>query len=454
MQGFKKSKNETRDLTTGPITSQLFWFSLPLFAGSLIQQLYNTVDLMFVGLFIGKEAAAAVGASSLMVVCILGFFIGLSIGIGVIAARAFARKEYEELSRIIHCTAALTIIGSLFFTALGLVLAPTILQWMNTPAGIMNWATAYIRVFLLSLCSIVTYNVGAGILRALGNSMSPMIYQLIGGIANVIGNYVFICWLEWGIVGSAAATACSQTLAAALVVHHICRIKMPFGLHFTKIKIYPEIAGQIFTIGIPAAIQSIVITLSNIVVQSNINILGVYSIAAFTAYYKVENFIYLPIMAIGQACSTFISQNIGAGKITRAKNGTVMSIRFGMIITLFTVAFTLLFARYLFSMFTTDPVIIDISVGIAYVICPFYFLYVLLEVLSSAIRGAGNTLPTMFIVLLNMCVIRIAILKYIMWVSPDIYSVAVVYPVTWFCTVLTLFWYYRSERWNPRKKLA
>ena len=131
-----------------------------------------------------------------------------------------------------------------------------------------------------------------------------------------------------------------------------------------------------------------------------------------------------------------------------------MSIRFGMIITLFTVAFTLLFARYLFSMFTTDPVIIDIGVGIAYVICPFYFLYVLLEVLSSAIRGAGNTLPTMFIVLLNMCVIRIAILKYIMWVSPDIYSVAVVYPVTWFCTVLTLFWYYRSERWNPRKKLA
>lgn len=454
MRALSGNKNKTRDLTHGPIGKQLFWFSLPLFAGSLIQQLYSTVDLIFVGRILGKDAAAAVGASTFLVICILGFFIGLSVGIGVIAAREFARGEYGELHRIVHCTAGLTIIFSIVFTILGLVLAPTILEWMNTPPEIMHQGTVYIRVFLLSLFSIVSYNVGSGILRALGNSLSPMIYQLIGGIANVLGNLLFVYYWNFGITGSAMATVVSQTLAAGLVIFHLYNMDERYRLRFKQIYLDWPLSREIFRIGIPAAIQTIVITLSNIVVQTNINGLGVNSIAAYAAYFKVENVIYLPIMAIGQACSTFISQNVGVGKIMRSKRGTTVSIYFGLIVTAISISTVLYFADFAFSLFTSDPDVIAIGSGIAFVIMPFYFLYVFLEVLASSIRGSGSTLPTMFIILVNMCLIRIGVLKLIMYFSPTATSVAWVYPITWVFTVASLYWYYKSERWNPVKIIA
>lgn len=299
MPALTSTKNKTKDLTHGPIGRQLFWFSLPLFAGSLIQQLYSTVDLIFVGRVLGKDAAAAVGASTFIIIIILGFFIGLSVGIGVIAAREFARGEFENLSRVVHCTAGLTIIFSIVFTILGIIFAPTVLELMNTPPEIMHWGTVYIRLFMLSLFSIVSYNVGSGILRALGNSLSPMIYQLIGGIANVIGNFLFVYYWNFGISGSAMATVVSQTLAAGLVIYHLYNMDARYCLRFKKITLDLPLAREIFRIGIPAAIQTIVITLSNIVVQTNINGLGVNSIAAYAAYFKVENVIYLPIMALG-----------------------------------------------------------------------------------------------------------------------------------------------------------
>ena len=330
MPALTSTKNKTKDLTHGPIGRQLFWFSLPLFAGSLIQQLYSTVDLIFVGRVLGKDAAAAVGASTFIIIIILGFFIGISVGIGVIAAREFARGEFENLSRVVHCTAGLTIIFSIVFTILGIIFAPTVLELMNTPPEIMHWGTVYIRLFMLSLFSIVSYNVGSGILRALGNSLSPMIYQLIGGIANVIGNFLFVYY--WNFAR--------------------------YCLRFKKITLDLQLAREIFRIGIPAAIQTIVITLSNIVVQTNINGLGVNSIAAYAAYFKVENVIYLPIMALGQACSTFISQNVGVGKIMRSKRGTAISIYFGLAVTAVSISLVLFFADFAFGMFTDDAEVI------------------------------------------------------------------------------------------------
>ena len=448
------SGKKTKDLTHGPIAKPLFWFSLPLFAGSLIQQLYSTVDLIFVGQNLGKDAAAAVGASTFIIIIIIGFFIGLSVGIGVIAAREFARGEFDELHRVVHCTAGLTIAFSVIFTILGIWLAPTVLEWMNTPPEIMHWGTVYIRVFLLSLFSIVSYNVGSGILRALGNSLSPMIYQLIGGIANVIGNFLFVYYWNFGITGSAMATVVSQTLAAGLVIRHLCTMDERYRLRFKQICIDWPLAREIFRIGIPAAIQTTVITLSNIVVQTNINGLGVNSITAYAAYFKIENVIYLPIMAIGQACSTFVSQNVGVGKIMRSKRGTTISIYFGLAVTAVTICTVLFFADFAFGLFTSDKDVIAIGSSIAFVIMPFYFLYVFLEVLASAIRGSGSTLPTMFIILLNMCVIRICVLKLIMYFTPTPDGVAWVYPITWVFTVASLYWYYKSERWNPVKILA
>lgn len=347
--------NQTKDLTQGPIGRQVFFFALPLLGGSLIQQLYNTVDLIFVGQFLGKSASAAVGAGSLLVTCILGFFTGLGVGVGILAARAFAMGKEKELGRTVHCTAGLALIFSVLFTLIGVIFTPVFLEWLNTPENVMDQAVVYLRIYMLGLFSIVSYNLGLGILRAMGNSRSPMLYQLAGGILNVAGDAFFICGLDFGVAGAALATVCSQTLAAILVIGRLAGLKAPCGLKISQIRIYRKLTRQIMGFGIPAAIQSIVITLSNLIVQSGINGLGVDSIAAFTAYFKIENFIYLPIMAFGQAASTFTSQNIGAGQRQRVRKGACITILLGTAVTLFVSGFILFFLSVYFFCFCSGP---------------------------------------------------------------------------------------------------
>lgn len=438
---------ENMDLTKGPIGKQMFHFALPLFFGSLIQQLYNTVDLIFVGQFLGKEASAAVGASSLIVTCMLGFFTGMGIGVGVIIGKAAGERNQNKLDQTIHTAAGMTILFTVIFMAVGLLLTPVFLSWMDTPKDIIKNACIYLRMYLLSLFSIVSYNIGSGILRALGNSRAPMRYQLFGGIVNVLGNVLFICVLQWGIRGAALSTVCSQTLAASLIVIHLWRMEGETRLRFKKIHLESAICKQILAIGIPAAVQSIVITLSNLIVQTNINRLGVNSIAAFTAYFKVENFIYLPIMAFGSACSTFISQNFGASKPERMQQGTRIALIMGISTTLVTSWITLLFAKQLFGLFVTDSEVVVLGVKIGWVTFPFYFVYVFLEIFASTIRGAGKALPAMMIIIVNMCLLRTAVLILMMHMNPTVTGVAIVYPITWVCTAFCLFLYYKSKRW-------
>ena len=443
--------NQTKDLTRGPIGRQVFFFALPLLGGSLIQQLYNTVDLIFVGQFLGKSASAAVGAGSLLVTCILGFFTGLGVGVGILAARAFAMGRKGELGRTVHCTAGLVLLFSAIFTLIGVIFTPIFLRWLNTPENVMDQAVVYLRIYMCSLFSIVSYNLGSGLLRAMGNSKSPMLYQLAGGFLNVVGDAFFICVLDLGVAGAALATACSQTLAAILTIGKLRRLEAPCGLKISEIKIYRKLARQIMTFGIPAAIQSIVITLSNLIVQSGINGLGVDSIAAFTAYFKIENFIYLPIMALGQAASTFTSQNMGAGQRERVKKGTSISILLGVSVTILVSGFILFFCSYIFSVFVPDEQVVALGCRIAAIAYPFYFLYVFLEVFSSVIRGAGKTLVSMILILGNMCVLRICLLQIMLHVRPDVQGVALIYPVTWGTTALCMFFYYK---WGGWKKYA
>jgi putative MATE family efflux protein len=439
-------------LTEGPIARQLVGFAVPLFLGSLIQQLYSTVDLMFVGKLIGRDASAAVGSSGLMVTCIVGFFTGLSVGVGVVAGQAAGRRDEQALRRIIHTAAGFTALMALVFLILGQLMVVPVLKAMHTPEDIMTQAMVYIRIYLFSLPAIVTYNVGTGVIRALGNSRAPTLYQLIGGIGNVIVNTLFIALLKWGVQGAALATVCTQTLAAGLVLRHLCSLAAPYRLQFRRVRVEWDVCRKILSVGIPAAIQSIVITLSNVVVQANINLLGVESIAAFTAYFKVENFIYFPIMAFGAACSTFISQNVGAGQIDRAKRGVGLSIAMGVSVTAVLATLGLLLGRTLFGLFSSDEEVIRLGLTIIRVTFPLYFFYVFLESFGGAIRGAGKALPTMLIILVNMCGVRLGTLKLIMAKSPVVGSVAWVYPITWICTSLCLFIYYKTDRWVPGKE--
>ena len=444
--------DKTTDMTQGPIARQLILFSLPLLGSSLIQQLYNTVNLIFVGHLLGKEASAAVGASGLLVTCLVGFFTGMSIGSGVTAARCYGAKDYKNLTHTIHTAMAISLGGGFVLMILGLIASPMFLRWMNTPDDILQQATGYIRVYFLSVIPLITYNIGSGILRALGDSKSPMLYQLIGGIVNISANALCIIVLDWGVNGSAVASLCSQSIAAFLILRHLRRVDSRYRLRWRKIKLYSESAGKILKVGIPSGIQSTAITFSNIFIQYHINSLGVDVIAAFTAYFKVELFVYLPIMAFGQAATAFTGQNIGAGYVERVKKSAKAGIVVGICFTIILSSFLLIFARQAFGLFTTDVSVIDIGVSLAHITFPLQFIYVFLEVFASTIRGAGKATAPMVIVLINMCGMRIILLQIFISLWPSAQGVALTYPVTWLITALCMAVYYRFGRWVSRIK--
>lgn len=447
MKGLKREQG-LRDLTKGSIAPSLIAFALPFLGASMVQQLYSTVDVMFVASYLGTGAAAAVGSSGLLVICMVGFFTGLSVGISILTAQAFARRDTGRLRRIIHGSAALTIGLALLFTVVGIWLAPTCLVILHTPEAIMADAVWYIRLYMLSFFSLVSYNIGAGIVRALGDSRSPLWYQALGGLMNVAGNFIFIAVLHWGLTGAALTTVCSQTVAAVLMIRRLRRLPEAYRLQWRGITWEKEISQRVLQLGLPAAVQAIVITLSNLIVQGTINGLGITSIAAFTAYFKVENLIYLPIMAVGQACSIFVSQNMGKRDFSRIRQGVRVSVQVGALVTLVMSGLVLGLAPYVFSLFASEASVISLGCQIAFVAYPFYFLYVFLESFGAALRGAGNTLAVMSIVVVNMCLVRIAILHVLMTFYPQAVGVAAVYPLTWGCTALSLGLYYKWWLWQ------
>lgn len=438
-----------RDMTQGSITKQLVIFALPLLASSLIQQLYNTVDLAFVGQFLNKEASAAVGSSGLLVTCLVGFFTGMGIGASVAAARFFGARDWGGLKLTVHTAMAISLIGGVVFSVVGFLLTPMFLRWLNTPEVVMEDAIGYCQIYFLGLIPLVTYNIGAGILRALGDSRSPMIYQLYGGLFNVVGNVLVLMVLGGGINGVAAITVIAQAIAAVLTVRDLCRLDEGYRLRLKHIGFDWTLTKMILVVGIPAGIQAMAITFSNLFIQYHINSLDVVSIAAFYSYFKVELFIYLPIISIGQAVTSFTAQNIGAQAFDRVSKGTRRALLLGVGMTVVLSALILACAWPMFRIFTSDLAVIDRGITLAFITFPFYFFYVFMEVLGSVIRGAGKAIPPMVIVLANMCGIRLIILAVFMalWDSAEV--IALTFPITWFLTSLCMAAYYKFGNWLP-----
>jgi putative MATE family efflux protein len=443
---------ENTSLAQGVIWKKLLFFALPLLGASFIQQLYNTVDLIFVGNFLGKEAAAAVGASTLFVTCLVGFFSGMSVGSSVVTSLVFGKADKAELKKVIHSGIAIGFACGLLIMMIGFIFAPSFLKWINTPEEIMSLAVAYIRVYFISIISIVTYNMGAGMIRAMGNSKTPMYIQLIGGIVNVVMNALFILVFKKGVIGVALATLFSQTVAAGLVLYYLMKVDAAYRLNFKLLKINKEYFNKIVKIGVPVGLQALVITLSNVFVQYHVNGLGVDALAAFTAYFKVELIIYLPILSFGQAITTFTSQNIGAKQYERVKQGTKVCLLMGFGVTALLSILVLSFGRQAFGMINRDLQVLDLGVQIISTTVPFYFLYVILEVFGGSIRGAGKTLPPMAIILTNICVLRTVLLFVIMSHTQNITGIAMTYPVTWGSTALCMGLYYYKGKWMGDKE--
>ncbi len=445
-------KNNSHTLTKGSVGKGILLFALPLLGSSLIQQLYSTVDLIFVGQLLGTKASAAIGASGLIVTCMIGFFNGMAVGTNVFAARHYGARRFEQLKKLIQTIFWTGIIGGFLLTVIGLVLSPVFLTWMGTPESIFPLAVRYLRIYMASMISVVSYNLLSGVLRALGDSRTPMLYQFFGGIINVFADFIFLYVFHMGVEGTAFATLFSQTFAAIGVMIHLYRLKEPYALRIRFSDCSLKEFTDILKVGVPAGVQSIIITLSNIIIQSQINTLGVTSVASFTVYFRVELIIYLPIVALGQAVVSFIGQNYGAGNWERIKKGNRLCIFGGSLITFAACILLIIAMPVILNVFTKDAAVAAQTLEIVKVTFPFYFFYTILECFSSNLRGFGKAFLPMIVTVISFCGFRIIALFALMAKNPSPDKVALSYPISWGIAAAAMaMLYVRNNRNRSRK---
>ena len=445
-------KNNSHTLTKGSVGKGILLFALPLLGSSLIQQLYSTVDLIFVGQLLGTKASAAIGASGLIVTCMIGFFNGMAVGTNVFAARHYGARRFEQLKKLIQTIFWTGIIGGFFLTVIGLVLSPVFLTWMGTPESIFPLAVRYLRIYMASMISVVSYNLLSGVLRALGDSRTPMLYQFFGGIINVFADFIFLYVFHMGVEGTAFATLFSQTFAAIGVMIHLYRLKKTNALRIRFSYCSLKEFTDILKVGVPAGVQSIIITLSNIIIQSQINTLGVTSVASFTVYFRVELIIYLPIVALGQAVVSFIGQNYGAGNWERIKKGNRLCIFGGSLITFAACILLIIAMPVILNVFTKDAAVAAQTLEIVKVTFPFYFFYTVLECFSSNLRGFGKAFLPMIVTVISFCGFRIVALFALMAKNPSPDKVALSYPISWGIAAAAMaILYVRNNRNRSRK---
>lgn len=431
-----------KDLTVGNPSKVILFYALPLLGSFLVQQLYSAVDLIFVGQFIGKEASSAVGSSDLLITCIVGLFTGISVGSGVVAAQAFGAGDRKTLKKLIQTVYTFSLMGASALFIVGQLMAATFLHWLSTPDDVFPLALSYLRVYFISVFAIILYNLGSGIVRALGDSGAAFRFQIIGGIFNVITDFIFIYFFHWGVAGAAAATALSQILSAVLVLRYLMKVDEDIALKLKEFVLDGKLLKKVLSIGIPSGIQSMIITFSNLFIQSIINSFGVDVMAAFAAYFKLELFLYYPIIAYGQALVTYTAQNIGAGKKERIRKGLITTLIMAFV-TVGAVAVVCLFlGKPLFTIFNGDPDVVANGLRIIHVTFPLYVIYIIQECFGSVCKGRGYAKMPMIIIVTCMCVCRVIAINITTSINWVIESIAVVYPITWALAGICMFIYY------------
>jgi len=445
---------KTKELTSGTIWKQVVGFALPLLAASLVQLLYNFVNQVFAGQFIGTRASAAIAASALLLACLVNFFNGLGVGASVIVSRHFVQDSHEDYSKALHTSAAIAIVGGVVLMIVGIICAPLFLTWLQTPAEIFDDAVLYLRIFFVSGLPMVAYNLLAGVIRALGNSKSPMIYQIIGGFVNVAINILLVTVLRIGVAGPAIATVFAQGMCSILAFRYLLKLDDRHRLYVNRIRFDGPMFSKILKIGVPAGIQMMSITLSNLIIQAQINLLSVEEIAAFAYYFQLENFVWNPAVAIGQTVMVFVSHNLAANQVQRARKGLRVSIGIGIGVVVLIGGLMIAFAPQCFTLFTSDQTAIDAGVSILRLAFPFYFLYIFVESFSNAARGAGRSWQPMAIILSVMCGLRLVILFIFVNVIGGVMAIAAVYPVTWFMAAVLLAIYYFGSHCIEKSALS
>lgn len=443
------------DMTDGSIVRLLISFSIPLLIGNVFQQLYNTVDSIIVGNFVSRQALAAVGCTGPIINALIGLFGGLSGGAGVVISQYYGAKDDEKLHASVQTTIGMTLALCALITAMGVTLTPAMLRLMDTPADVFPEAVEYLRIYFWGVSGLLLYNIGAGILRAVGDSTRPLYFLIFSAVMNTVLDIVLVRYLSMGIAGAAAATIISQAVSAAMVMFLLSRAKAAYKVELNKIKITGSILRKICEIGIPSALQLAITAFSNIFVQSYINRFESACMAGWTAYNKIDSFVILPMMSLSIAISTFVGQNIGAGKLDRAHKAPKYGLMMGLGFTLCMLVPLIVFAPGLTRLFNGEEEVVRFGTMFMRMISPFYLAFAINQVYMGALRGAGDTRSSMYITLGSFVVFRQIYLFVVYRLSGSIYTIAMGYPVGWvLCSVLMLSYYYGFGKKRVLRQLS
>ncbi|MDO4619857.1 MAG: MATE family efflux transporter [Lachnospiraceae bacterium] len=451
--GIKKTR--TADMTSGPIMMQLIRFSLPLLLGNVFQMLYNTVDSLVVGNFVGTEALAAVGSTTMIINILVLFFNGLAVGAGVLIGQLFGAQDKDTLHTAVETTMSMTFIFSVLFTIIGVAGVPLMLKLMSTPADVMEPASLYLRIYFSGISGMLIYNMGGGILRAVGDSIRPLEFLIFTSVMNTILDLFFVLGLHKGIAGVAIATVISQFCSALLILRLLVRTDEIYYFRFSDLCLNLPLLGTIFRFGLPAAIQSTLTAFSNTFVQSYINTFGSSCMAGWSCYNKLDQFVFLPIVSMNMAATAFVSQNIGAGQVKRANKGTGVALAMISVITIAISSVLVLFAREASAIFTSDQAVIEFSVLFLSTNTMLLIFNSINHVLAGALRGRGDSFGPMIIMVSTFVVIRqiyLFVVTRFFINTPKVVGFG--YPIGWMscCIIQLLYFYFRWLR--PSKKEA
>ncbi|MCI8958932.1 MAG: MATE family efflux transporter [Lachnospiraceae bacterium] len=440
--GRKQAETGSR-ITEGVIWQQILLFFFPILFGTFFQQLYNAADAMIVGRFVGKEALSAVaGSSGMLVQLIVGFFVGLSSGAGVLVSQYYGARRPEMVGYAVHTVMMFSILAGIVMMVSGIALTPWMLTAMGTPEDVLGLSVTYMRVYFCGMVANLVYNTGASILRAVGDSRRPLYFLVAGCLVNIVLDILLVVVLDLGVTGAALATILSQLLSALLVSITLMRTKDMHRLDMYRLRLDGRMLGRMVKIGFPAGLQSVMYGLSNVIIQAGINSLGTDTVAAWASYSKIDGLFWMMVNAFGISVTTFVGQNYGAGNMERVRAGvrSCMAMTLGASLAMSVVIFN--WGIYGYQVFTTDQEVIRIGIAMMRYLSPVYVTYVSIEILSGALRGVGDSWVPMVLCLFGVCALRVGWILFAVPLNRNIYTIMFSYPLTWVITTGMFLVYY------------
>ena len=440
--------NGTRDMTQGNPYKLMVGFALPILLSQIFQQLYNTADAFIVGKYMSTASLAAVTSSGPMIFLLTSFFIGLAQGAGIVISRYFGAGDYDTVSRAIHTNIVFSLICGPLLTVIGVCLTPLMLKPMNLAADIYPLAVEYFRYYFMGSLAMVMYNVCRGIMNALGDSQRPLIYLIISSLLNIFLDWLFVGLFRWGVWAAAIATVISQLFSVVLCLISLCKKGKIYTISFNKLKLHKDMLKEIIKYGLPAGVQNSVIALANVLVQSQVNIFGLYATTEYGIYSKLEGFAFLPITSFTMAISTFVGQNLGAKQVIRAKQGAKFGILTSMIMAEIIGILFFFSAKHLVALFDSSPEITQLGEVHARITSLFFCLLAFSHAIAAVCRGAGKAVVPMAIMLAVWCILRVIYILLVMHFIKNIQLIYWAYPITWSISSIIYFLYYKFSKWE------